>query len=78
MRLTWDFTETAGRGVKAQINGATILVGRAQWLKDNGIEPSFEKSVDLKETEGWSLIFVAQNGKCAGWIGMQSRMSERI
>jgi cation transport ATPase len=33
-----DFTETAGRGVKAEINGARILVGRAQWLKDNGID----------------------------------------
>jgi Zn2+/Cd2+-exporting ATPase len=68
-----DFTETAGRGVKAEINGAKILVGRAQWLKDNGIDASFEKFVDLNETEGWSLIFVAQNGKCVGWVGMQDK-----
>jgi Cd2+/Zn2+-exporting ATPase len=68
-----DFAETAGRGVKAQINGAAVLVGRAQWLKDNGIDGNFEKSVDLTETEGWSLIFVANNGKCAGWIGMQDK-----
>jgi Zn2+/Cd2+-exporting ATPase len=68
-----DFVETAGRGVKAEINGAKILVGRAQWLKDNGIDASFEKSVDLNETEGWSLIFVAQNGKCVGWVGMQDQ-----
>jgi Zn2+/Cd2+-exporting ATPase len=68
-----DFSETAGRGVKAEINGAKILVGRAQWLKDNGIDASFEKSVDLNETEGWSLIFVAQNGRCVGWVGMQDQ-----
>jgi len=68
-----DFAETAGRGVKAEINGAKILVGRTQWLKDNGIDASFEKSVDLNETEGWSLIFVAQNGKCVGWVGMQDQ-----
>jgi Cd2+/Zn2+-exporting ATPase len=68
-----DFAETAGRGVKAEINGAKILVGRAQWLKDNGIDATFEKSVDLNETEGWSLIFVAQNGKCVGWVGMQDQ-----
>ena len=68
-----DFSETAGRGVKAEINGAKVLVGRAQWLKDNGIDASFEKSVDLNETEGWSLIFVAQNGKCVGWVGMQDQ-----
>ena len=68
-----DFAETAGRGVKAEINGAKILVGRAQWLKDNGIDASFEKSVDVGETEGWSLIFVARNGVCVGWVGMQDQ-----
>ena len=68
-----DFTETAGRGVKAEINGAKILVGRAQWLKDNGIDAGFEKSVDVGDTEGWSLIFVAQNGRCVGWVGMQDK-----
>jgi Cd2+/Zn2+-exporting ATPase len=68
-----DFAEAAGRGVKAQINGANILVGRAQWLKDNGIDAGFEKSVDLNETEGWSLIFVARNGQCIGWVGLQDK-----
>jgi len=68
-----DFAETAGRGVKAHIDGATILVGRAQWLKDNGVAASFEKSVDLNEAEGWSLIFVARDGHCIGWVGLQDQ-----
>jgi Cd2+/Zn2+-exporting ATPase len=68
-----DFTETAGRGVQALINGSTVLVGRAQWLKDNHVDSQFEKTVDLGETEGWSLIFVARNGQCVGWIGMQDK-----
>src|SRR5271167_3219936 len=68
-----DFAETAGRGVKAEINGAKILVGRAQWLKDNGVMQPFLKSVDLNEAEGWSLIFVARDGRCVGWIGLQDK-----
>jgi Cd2+/Zn2+-exporting ATPase len=68
-----DFAETAGRGVKADINGAKVLVGRAQWLRDNGVDSQFEKSVDLNEAEGWSLIFVARNGQCVGWIGLQDK-----
>ena len=56
-----NFTETAGRGVKADVGGAKVLVGRAQWLKDNGVKEEFTKSVDLNETEGWSLIFVARD-----------------
>src|SRR5206468_11277812 len=48
-------------------------VGRAQWLRDNGIKEDFLKSVDLNETEGWSLIFVARDGKCIGWVGLQDQ-----
>src|SRR6202142_803425 len=69
-----DFHETAGRGVKAEINGAKVLVGRAQWLKDNGVAEDFLKSVDLNEAEGWSLIFVARDHRCIGWVGLQDQV----
>ena len=69
-----DFSETAGRGVKAEINGAKVLVGRAQWLKDNGVAGDFLKSVDLNEAEGWSLIFVARDHRCIGWVGLQDQV----
>ena len=68
-----DFVETAGRGVKAEVGGAKVLVGRAQWLRDNGVTGDFLKSVDLYETEGWSLIFVARDGQCIGWVGLQDQ-----
>src|SRR6266481_2904833 len=68
-----DFSEAAGRGVKADIAGAKILVGRAKWLQDNGVTEDFLKSVDLNEAEGWSLIFVARDGKCIGWVGLQDQ-----
>ena len=68
-----DFSEAAGRGIKAQVNGATVLVGRAQWLRDNGVKDDFTSSVDLNETEGFSLIFVARDGKCIGWVGLQDQ-----
>src|SRR5262249_27172524 len=68
-----DFAETARRGIKAQVNGNSVLVGRAKWLKDNGVTQDFQKSVDLNETEGWSLIFVARDGQCVGWVGLQDQ-----
>ena len=69
-----DFSEAAGRGIKAAVEGAQVMVGRAQWLKDNGVKEDFMGSVDLKETEGWSLIFVARDGKCIGWVGLQDQV----
>lgn len=68
-----NFTETAGRGVQAQVDGRRILVGRAQWLRDHQTTGDFEASVDLNETDGWSLIFVARDGQCIGWIGLQDQ-----
>jgi Cd2+/Zn2+-exporting ATPase len=68
-----DFAETAGRGVKAAIGSGQVIVGRGQWLKDNGVTEDFLKSVDLNETEGWSLIFVARDRKCLGWVGLQDQ-----
>src|SRR6266849_3933752 len=67
------FAETAGRGITADVNGERILVGRAQWLKDNQVSEDFLKSADLNETEGVSLIFVARNGRFIGWLGLQDQ-----
>ncbi len=71
-----NFAEAAGRGVKAEVDGKTVLVGRAQWLKDNQVADDLMKSVDLVETEGFSLIFVAVNGKFIGWLGLQDKTRE--
>jgi len=67
------FKETAGRGVGATIEGAQVLVGRAAWLKDNGVTGDFIKSVDLDETAGFSLLFIARNDQCIGWVGLQDQ-----
>ena len=66
-----NFNETAGRGISAEVDGQKIIVGRAQWLKDNGVPDDFSKTVDLNEAEGYSLIYVSRGGKCIGWIGLR-------
>ncbi len=71
-----NFEETAGKGVTAEIDGRKVLVGRAIWLKENHVPDDFQSSVDIKETEGYSLIFVAREGKCIGWVGLQDEVRE--
>jgi Zn2+/Cd2+-exporting ATPase len=55
------------------VDDAKIVIGRAQWLRDNEVAGDFTASVDLNETEGFSLIFVARDGQCIGWIGLQDQ-----
>ncbi len=65
-----DFKETAGAASRRRSMDEPIMVGRAHWLQDNGVTEDFMQSVDLNETEGCSLMFVARNGRCIGWIGV--------
>ncbi|MBO4544743.1 MAG: heavy metal translocating P-type ATPase, partial [Verrucomicrobia bacterium] len=46
-----DFSETAGRGVSAKVENMAVIIGRSQWLKDNGVSGDFLNSVDLNEAE---------------------------
>jgi len=71
-----DFSETAGRGVRAKVNDHTIMVGRVQWLKEQGIAIPEIEGTELKEAEGWSLIYVSKDGQFLGWIGLQDTIRQ--
>jgi len=66
-----DFAENPGRGVRGFLEGQPVLAGRADWLAANGVPRDFLEGVDVKEAEGFSLVFVARNGQCVGWLGLR-------
>lgn len=70
------FRETVGKGVSATINGREVMVGRATWLADNGVDLSLLSDPDYKEPEGLSVLCVAREGKLIGWIGLEDRTRE--
>ena len=69
-----EFKETAGRGVSAAFEGRKVVVGRAAWLRDQGISGDFMKTVDLEETAGFSLLFIGVQNECIGWVGLQDQV----
>jgi len=68
-----SFSEVAGRGCSAKIGEADIMVGRSSWLTDQGVDMSLMKNADFAEPEGVSLLYVARNSKCLGWVGLEDR-----
>lgn len=68
-----SFSETAGRGVQAKIGEDMVLVGRSSWLESQNVDMSILKNPDYAEPEGVSLLYVARNGRCLGWIGLEDR-----
>ncbi|MCD4831955.1 MAG: cadmium-translocating P-type ATPase [Anaerohalosphaeraceae bacterium] len=68
-----EFSETLGKGVEAIVDGAKIAVGREMFLQESGTDTSVVADPKLQEEQGFSTLYVACDGKCIGWIGMQDK-----
>ena len=76
-KLSWpeaeDVTEEAGKGVVAKVNGAAVMVGRDTWMKQEGVDFSGIKEAERSEMEGYSVLYVAENKRVVGWIGLEDK-----
>ncbi len=68
------YEEVHGRGVKAQINGAEICVGRANWLME--LNPSIRAEVAQVESkiEGMTGVHVMRDGRYLGAVGLEDKL----
>ena len=66
-----DLTETHGKGVSGKVNGVEIVVGRANWMKERGLDVPVS---DEAESEGMSVVYVARGGQVVGWIGFRDKI----
>jgi Cd2+/Zn2+-exporting ATPase len=74
LRDVEGFEEVPGRGVVGQVGGLHVVVGRASFLADRGVDLSAAQGVGhASEAEGMSLLYVARDGECLGWIGLEDR-----
>ncbi|MBO5763466.1 MAG: cation-translocating P-type ATPase, partial [Lentisphaeria bacterium] len=66
-----DFQEVHGKGVLAKINGNLCRIGRANWMKEQGLVlPEHEVSGQ----EGMSVVYVACADTVLGWIGFKDKL----
>ncbi|MBQ9787416.1 MAG: cation-translocating P-type ATPase [Lentisphaeria bacterium] len=65
------FSEVHGRGVSATVAGVPCLVGRANWMRDNGLNVP---ESDPEEAAGMSVVYVSKDGKVLGWIGFRDKI----
>lgn len=68
-----------GRGVKAQVEDSSLLVGNLPFMKEEGIDTRYflGQAARLEDT-GQSVIYVAKNGKVQGIIGMTYRVRPEV
>ncbi len=76
-RVTLDeatgFEEVPGKGVKAQVGGGTVLVGRKTWVLEAGADLASMQDEKYAEPEGLSTLYVVYKGRCLGWVGLEDR-----
>ncbi|MGC8912685.1 MAG: heavy metal translocating P-type ATPase [Thermoplasmata archaeon] len=67
-----DFEEVEGEGVRGTVSGATVYIGKEDFLRRNNVDftgESYQKFV-LMRKEGLSVVFVAIDGKLACGFGV--------
>ncbi len=64
-----NITAIPGRGIKARVNGAELLIGNALLMQENGVVVSAEDKVNELESNGCMLMFAALDAKFAGLFG---------
>jgi Cd2+/Zn2+-exporting ATPase len=73
LATTDNFKESPGKGVTAAVDSAKIIVGRDTFLKENNVDITTVPDPSLHEEQGFSTLYVAKDGRCIGWIGLQDK-----
>ena len=72
-----NFKAIFGKGVKAEINGKNVLIGRKELMEENGLETSFaQKTVGSLQEEGKTAMFVAEENKMLGVIAVADTLKD--
>ena len=73
-----DFASTTGGGVSGEIDGRRVLIGKAPFLKSQGVSAFADldsKAAELQQ-QGHGAMFVAIDGRAAGIIAVSDPIKE--
>lgn len=72
-----DFKVIAGRGIKAQVLGKSVLAGKADFMKSERVDLSIATNqVSTFLNNGATVIYLAINGKLRGFIALADIIRE--
>ena len=72
-----NFESATGKGVKAQVEGASVLLGNRRLMDDSSVETQdLAEEAEAMRVDGQTVMFVAVDGKLAGLIGVADPIKE--
>ena len=74
-----EFSALSGRGIKAQYEGKTILVGNELLMSENNLDiASFQKTYEDLQNQAKTVVFIAYNGKIIGLIALADTLKDYV
>lgn len=75
-----NFEEKGGRGIHGVKDGFEILVGRLEFLKEQGVVPTDIEltAINVSTSHANNVTLVSINGKIAGMFGLADEMRESV
>jgi len=72
-----DFEAVAGHGIRAQVEGHTVLVGKPAWVKTEWISlESLAGEIERLQAEAKTAVVVAVDGEAVGVLGIADALKE--
>lgn len=72
-----DFKYEKGKGITGVVDGKQVLIGSAKIMEEKGIGVSnFSEKADQLRSEGQGVVFIAINGKIAGFLSVADPIKE--
>jgi Cu+-exporting ATPase len=72
-----DFEAVAGKGIRAQVDGHAVIVGKPAWIEAEGIPvDSLAGEIERLQAEAKTAVVVAVDGKAAGVLGVADTLKE--
>jgi Cu+-exporting ATPase len=73
-----EFDSTTGAGVTGKVDGRTIAIGQAAFLKEQGVSglEEFDDKAGQLQEEGKTVVYVARDSRFAGMIAITDPIKE--
>ncbi len=72
-----EFENVPGHGIRAVVNGSTVLVGNRKLLRDNGVDPApAEETMETLESAGKTAMLVAREDELLGVVATADTVRE--
>jgi Cu+-exporting ATPase len=71
-----NFESVTGKGIRGVIENKKVLLGNSKMMRENDVDFSQDEKAERLQAEGQTVMFIAVDGKLAGFLGVADTIKE--